>query len=358
MRYAKDVLSKIRQINPEDIFTGVEIETNEMPLVLLNLEIIANEVKKDLAEDSPLPDKKTIRTLLRPILKKEFSLKSPKFVFAFKMAFMLFIWQLLTLMFNLPFTKWLYFITLPLMMPYVNDLASMAKARIKGTFLGVFIFAVILVLIPYIPISAKTVAIILFVACIFVLVLKMEDKFILTTASTIMSVMTALIYINPPEALVLKLLWVVVGVVAVSIFNFKFLPYSVEAETRNCFKMCCEFNGQYFDLIKEKCRGVDSDRKTALLVLTNIVRENIQVTDENMQLYDLQIKITDICNFILNYLDVHSPSEKLKNNLICIIDKDYNVDDNLDVKDNIIAHVMLYIKGLYEDEKAIMRDLK
>ena len=233
LKYTKEVLSEIREINPEDIFTGVEIETNEMSLILLNLEIIANEVHKDWTGDISLPDKKIIMTLMMPILKNEFSLKSPKFIFAFKMAFILFIWQLLTLIFNLPFTKWLYFITLPLMMPYVNDLAEVAKARVKGTFLGVFIFAVILILIHYISLPVKMLSIILCVVCIAVIVLKMEDKFVMTSASTVLSVMTALIYIAPPEALMLKLLWVVIGVVVVSLFNFKFLPYSVEKETEN-----------------------------------------------------------------------------------------------------------------------------
>ena len=45
-------------------------------------------------------------------------------------------------------------------------------------------------------------------------------------------------------------------------------------------------------------------------------------------------------------------------NLISIIDKGSNIDDNLDVRDKIIAHVTHYVKSLYDDEKAIMRDLK
>ena len=111
-------------------------------------------------------------------------------------------------------------------------------------------------------------------------------------------------------------------------------------------------------MIKEKCEGHDSDRKTTLLVVTNIVRENIELTDENINLYTLQMKISDVSNFILTYLEAYSPSDKLIDNLISIIDKDSNIDDNLDVRDKIIAHVTRYVKSLYDEEKAIMGDLK
>ena len=355
LNYTKEVLSKIREINPDDVFEGIELETQEMALVLLNLEILASETKKDLTEDISLPDKNSVLELLKPIIKNQLGFKSPKFIFAFKMAFMLFVWQILTLIFNWPFTKWLYFITFPLMMPYINDLAYTAKARIKGTFLGTFIFALIMIAMPYIPVYPKTFMIALMLVCMFIMVLKLDDKFILTTSTTIMSVSAALMYITPQEAIELKILWVVIGVIVVSLFNFKVLPYSVEIETKNNLKACCRLNGHSIDSIKEKCRGFDSDKKTTVLVLTNIVRENIEVTGENNDLYDLQIKITDICNFILNYLDVTAPSDDLKNNLIDIIDNEGNVNDSLNIKDKIISYSLSYVKQLYDEEKAIMR---
>jgi len=257
-------------------------------------------------------------------------------------------------MFNLPFTKWLYFVTIPLMMPYINDLAYTAKVRIKGTFLGVFIFAAIIFFMQYIPMSQAAVMMMVMLVCICVMILKVEDKFILAVFTTIMSVMAALIYISPAEAIELKILWVTVGVCVVSLFNFKFMPYSVERETENNLRACCRLNTKSFDLIKEKCRGGKSDKKTTLLVITNIVRENIEVTDENRELYGLQIRITDICNFILNYLDVNVASEDLKNNLVDIIDNDGDVDENLNVKEKIIALTLNYANELYNHEKAII----
>jgi len=356
LKYIREILSNIKEIDSSSI-EGIEIESNEMHLVLLNLEIIANEVNKDLTEDKILPDKKTIISLIKPILKKQFSFQSVKFTFAFKMAVMLFIWQLLTLIFNWPFTKWVYFATISLMVPYINDLAYTARTRIQGTLIGVFIFAILIIAMNYIPIAFNVIMMVVMVACMMIMVLKLEDKLILAIVTTIMSVMSALMYIKPPEAIELKVLWVVVGVSVVSLFNYKFLPYSVEIETENNLKSIYKFNMQSIKLIEKKCRGLSSDEKTTLVVVNNIVRENIEITDENRELYELQIKITDICNFILNYLDVNAMSEDLKRNLIDIIDNNGQIDDGLNVKEKIIAYSTRHVKNLLDEENTIMKKL-
>ena len=89
-------------------------------------------------------------------------------------------------------------------------------------------------------------------------------------------------------------------------------------------------------------------------MVSNIFRENIEVTDENKELYNLQIKITDICNFILNYLDIYNVSNELKDNLFNIIDNMGDVDDNLNVKESVIAYSMKYVVNLYNKEKKIV----
>lgn len=355
--YVKDVLSRVKEINPEEIFEGIEITTEGMPLVLLNLEIIANETKKDLSDESIIPDRKTAFSLVKPIIKRHFTFQSVKFTFAFKMAFMLFIWQLLTLIFNLPFTKWLYFATIPLMLPYINDVAYSARSRLHGTLIGVFIFAIIMLIIPYLNVSFNVLLMFVMAICMLIMVVKLEDKLILAIVTTIISVMTALMYIEPPEAMFLKVLWVAIAVGVVTLFNYKFLPYSVEIETVNNLKISQRLNLQSIYLIKQKCINNSNAEKTTVLVVSNIVRENIEVTDENRQLYELQIKITDICNFILNYIDVNDVSSDLARNLVDIIDNNGGVDENLNVKDRIMAYSTDYVMKLYKNEKIIMEEI-
>ena len=328
-----------------------------MHLVLLNLEIIANEIKnKDLTKDTILPDRKTILQSIKPIIKKQFSFKSVKFTFAFKMAIIMFVWQVLTLVFNLPFTKWLYFVTVPLMLPYIDDVAYTARTRVEGTFVGVFVFAIIIMIMPYLPISYFTLMMVVMVVCMIIMVLKMEDKLILATVTTIMSVMAALLYIQPPEAMFLKILWVVVGAAIVTLFNFKFMPYSVEIETKNNLKTCYDLNKKSIELVKQKCLGGKSSEKTTLLVVSNVVRENIEVTDENKELFELQIKITDVCNFILNYIDVHGLSKTLKDSLINIIDNDGEVKQDSDLRETIISYSMRYVMDLYKKEEKFFKN--
>ena len=236
LKYIKNVLKDIENVSSEDIFNGITVKRDIMNLILLNLEIIAYEVEnKDLTKDNIIPDKKTIKQLTKPIIKRQFSFRSVKFTFAFKMALVLTLWEVLTLIFNLPYTKWLYFASIPLMLPYVNDVAYTAKTRVIGTVVGVFIFSLIIIALPFLSISSNLAMMLVLIICMFGMVYKMEDKLQMAIYTTVMSVMVSLMYITPPEAIVLKILWVVVAVIVVSLINFGFLPYSVERETKNNF---------------------------------------------------------------------------------------------------------------------------
>lgn len=96
--------------------------------------------------------------------------------------------------------------------------------------------------------------------------------------------------------------------------------------------------------------GNESENKTALLVVDNIVRENIEVTDENRQLYELEVMIYDTCNFIINYLDIYGVSSSLKDNMVNIIDNGAPADDNLEIKDRVIAYSMKYVMNSFKRE--------
>ena len=354
LRYIKKVLSKIREIEIEDIFEGIEIETEKMIPILLNLEIIASELNKDFSDEIKIQDKQILTQIFKPFNRRQFNFRSVKFIFAFKMALIMLIWEVLTMLFNLPFTKWLFFVTVSMMVPYIDDLKYTARKRILGTFLGIFIFAVIIIALPYLPTSPIEVIIIVVVVCLFVFVWKLKDRLIRNTATTLMSVMTSIAYINAPDAIALKILWVVVGISAVSLFNFKFLPYSVEKETRNNLENCYLLNEKSIDLIRQKCQGGKAENKTTLFVSESIVRENIQVNDENKELYNLQFMISNLCNFILSYLDVNGCSDELNSNLLDIIDKDAAVNENLDSKESVMAWSMRYAVDMFEKERKVI----
>ena len=354
LRHIKKVFSKIREVKIEEIFEGIEIETKGMMPILLNLEIIANELNKDLSDAFATPNEKIITQLFKPFNRRQLNFRSVKFVFAFKMAVIMLLWEVLTMLFNLPFTKWLFFVTVSMMVPYVDDMAYTARKRIQATFLGIFIFAIILIAMPFIPISKRAVIIFVVFICLFVFVWKIKDRLIRNTTTTVISVTTSVAYINAPYAILLKILWVIVGVAAVSLFNFKFLPYSVEKETRNNLENCYRINEKSIDLIRQKCHGGDADDKTTLFVSESIVRENIQVNDDNRELYNLQFMISNLCNFILSYLDINGDSDELNSNLLDIIDNDANVNDHLDLKESVVAWSMRYAMDMFKKERELI----
>lgn len=355
LEYIKKILFEIKEGNVLDIFNGITIETPQMNLILLNLEIISSEmVNKNLENGSIIPKGWFFKKSFKTILKKSFSFKSAKFTFAFKMAVVLTLWQVLSLLFNLPYSKWLYFISIPLMLPYINDFAYTAKSRIIGTIIGVFIFLIIYLSIPFIPIQTNVVILVVMGICMYGMAMKLEDKLVLTIFTTIMSVMAALMYIPITLAAPLKIVWVVVGAIVVMLINFGFLPYSVEKKTEDNLKAKYELNQKSFELIKQKCEGNSSSQKTTLIVIDNIITDNIEVTEENKELYYLQIKITDICNFILNYLYVNEPSEGLKENLKTIIDGNNQIDENLNIKDRVISYSMVHAMNLFKKQEELI----
>ncbi len=355
LKYIKKILVDWEESKYNNVFEDFEAETKVMNVVLLNLENIMDEINaNDLTKEANIPDKNFIKSLIKPIIQRNFSFRSVKFTFAFKMALTLTLWEVLTLIFNLPFTKWLYFATIPLMMPYVDDLAYTAKSRIKGTLVGVFIFALIISMLHYIQISSNNLMLVTMVVCMIGMVYYLENKLVMTIFTTIMSVMTSLMYITPNLAIELKILWVVVAVVVVSAINFLFLPYSVEKETKNNLQIRFNLNKHSINLIKDKCLGKSSSKKTSLLVASNIVGENIEITDDNDELFNLQRKITDICNFILTYLDNHQASNILNKNLIDIIDNNTKINQNLNNKDKIIIYSMNQVMELFKKENKLI----
>lgn len=357
LKYLKNILKDIKTIKPDEIFNGIDVETKYMNLVLLNLEIIVSEIQNyHSIEETAIPSKDSVKKLIKPVLKRVFSFKSPKFTFAFKMAFALTLWEVLTLMFNLPYTKWLYFATIPMMLPYINDFSDSAKSRVKGTFVGVFIFGLIVLTVPHIPLSLNILVMAIFVICMFGMIYNLGSIFQMTIFTTIISVMVSLMYISIPEAMTLKILWIVVAVIVISFVNFGFLPYSVEKETENNLKLLFKFNEQSINLIKSRCMDEETFNKTTLLVVSNLIRENIELTEDNMEISQIQGRICDICNFILNFMYLHEFSDNAKQKIIGIICAGEEVGGTSDIFEEVLFNSTAYVVDSFNQEKLLMEN--
>ena len=209
------------------------------------------------------------------------------------------------------------------------------------------------------PIDTSTLITVISIICILIIVFNLKNRLVVSCVSTIISIMSALIYISLPAAILLKILWVGLGVVFVSVFNFLFLPYSVEKESKNNLKSYFDLNTESIRLIKDKVLTKKSYfNKTTILVLSNILQENIESSEEYEKLFNIQITISDISNLTLNYLDIHPPRESLKDNIVNVIeDRSSDVDESLAIKDQIIIICLNHLMGLYKVESIIVKKL-
>lgn len=355
LRYIKHLLSNIREIDPKDIFNGIEVETKEMNIVLLNFECIAHEINKDPSEKKfSLPDFETLKPIMKAVFKRVFSFESVRFTFAVKMTFLMVLCEVLTLIHPITFPQWLYFAIIPLLMPYINDMGDSAKDRFYATYVGVIFFAIIALIIPHIPINVNLIAVIIFALGVTGFIYSIENVFVLTFFATVMSIGISLTSLDSTTAMELKIVWVTLGTVVATIFSFLVLPYSVEKETKRNLAGRYKLNGDFIELLKEKTRGDTSSKGTSMVVVNNILAENIEVTPENTELIRLQDEITDLSNFISNYMDKHELSDEFKENLIDIIDNGSEVSHNLNTKDEAILHSLSYLMGLFKKEEKLI----
>lgn len=91
------------------------------------------------------------------------------------------------------------------------------------------------------------------------------------------------------------------------------------------------------------------------MVISNIVRENIEVTDENRELYYLQGHIANVSNFICTYLDVHEFSQAAKDEIVGIIDGNESFDDSSDVHESVIFYSTRFLMEVFSREKELIR---
>ena len=75
---------------------------------------------------------------------------------------------------------------------------------------------------------------------------------------------------------------------------------------------------------------------------------------ENRELYNLQFMISNLCNFILSYIDLNGCSDELNKNLLDIIDEDADAGGDLDLKESVIAWSMRHSMDMFKKEKELI----
>ncbi|OED01014.1 MULTISPECIES: hypothetical protein [Methanobrevibacter] len=140
--------------------------------------------------------------------------------------------------------------------------------------------------------------------------------------------------------------------IVVTFINYGFLPFSVEKETKNNLKTSYVLNRCFVNLIKLKCEGKNIN-KTSLLAVSSMVHENIELTNNNKELYQMQTKTTNISNSILNYIEIYGISSEMKVKIIKVIENKGNFDNH----ENIILYSINYVVNLLNEEKNLIESI-
>lgn len=327
--YLKGLIEKLSKNENIDIdFKG--IKTREMHYALLNLKVIQKEIDKE--EDIREFDKEELKlsddisSSIREFIRFSFSRHSIKFNFAFKMAAIMAIWQIVGFAFNLPYIKWLYFTSLTALLPYTNDLLDKFKSRIKATAVATVVFFIAITAIQYanfVPKGILMAAALMVV--IYLMMIKISDEFYKNLFTAILSIATSLMYIPLEMALPLKFLWTLVALAVCGIFSFWIMPYSIEKESRVNLRLYSEVNNRIIKLIRQKALG-NKINKTSLIIGANLISDNIEGNDN---IHSKQIEVNEIANAILNYMELIELPDTTNEKIVKVIDgEELNIEES------------------------------
>ena len=112
-----------------------------------------------------------------------------------------------------------------------------------------------------------------------------------------------------------------------------------------------KLNEDSIDLIRNHD---DSSKKTTIMVLSNIAGGNIEITDENKELFNLPGEIIDLSNFILTCITKHELSDDFKENLTDVLDNDGKVNDKWDIRYRAVLCSTKYLAKLFKKEKELI----
>jgi len=195
---------------------------------------------------------------LLPFLKTNLSFSSLKFSFALKLAFLISFWELLQLVFNLPYIKWLYFTSLVVLVPYTDKISKKTKRRIKAVMIAVVLFVLIMVLfysdysifnLLNLDISKSTISLVFVLLCVFMAVRFYRDSLKRIVSLSLLSLVSALSYMPVEMAISLKISSLICVVILANILTKYVRPYSIRKETLKSVTLYKQLNEELHELL-------------------------------------------------------------------------------------------------------------
>ncbi|RAP45493.1 MAG: hypothetical protein BZ135_05715 [Methanosphaera sp. rholeuAM6] len=354
--------------NNEKIFRK-QNESKVLSVILLNLEIIESQM-----DDMEVDVENTYDlSVVTSFIKNSLSFSSFGVSFAIKLASLISFWELLGMLFDLPYVKWLYFSSLALLIPYADDASEKSKIRIIATVIGVILFVVVLMALfsDYsifnllnINVSSSLISVVFILLLVLLLLLFFKDQLRRTIITTLLSLMMALKYINLVMAISLKLLWLFVAVIVAYVLTMYVMPYSIRKETIKTLNICEKINDKLVDLLKNQSKQEETLSKAGLIVSSNVI--NGHISSNNITLQDSTIKelnvvqksIAVLCDFLLNNIQIGKLNQKSKESIYNILSlKEVDVTEDMCYEEKLSIYTTKHILNLKQEEEQLLSNL-
>lgn len=220
-------------------YSAYEIIQN-MDMLKFSLSNFVKEKEKNTHKSKiryliPLPD----IAIIKNIITLNFNLKSLKFTYAFRLSFLIAGSYFVVKLFNVPFGYWITVTLFAVLQPYTESSKQRFLLRFKGTIIGIIIFLIVTIFIPYIPIK---IVIYLLLYYTYLFIKGYDNKMACITAMILG--LFSLLGDSAYETTFYRFIYLAIGIV-IGYLGTKFLfPYSTLDSLKN-------FTRNYFNLSKE-----------------------------------------------------------------------------------------------------------
>ena len=337
------VLEEINKFISSHQSIGYGILSN-LKIIHYELNYLSEEPNEEIVRESKIPREFRIKT----IFKENFNKDSVKFTFAFRLAVVVAFWEFIGIYFNIPDARWLACTSLAIILPYKENVISKSKYRIIGTTIGLIIFSILALaflgnfnlfnysLGTHLNTANTTVILIMIISYVYTLV-KPERYDIDTIFITLQAVFYSFSMYPANMSMILRFLFVGLGIVVAVPANFIIMPYTLIKEDLNMCKKQMKLNMEQINNLKEALSGDVDDVKNAVIILkTSLISDKIEVNNQQDENEDIdtilknQNEITAQCTLLRNTLRVDNLSNNVKILAIDLLD-DFN-KNNWDIE--------------------------
>lgn len=323
---------------------------------------------------------------IKEIMKENLNKDSVKFTFAFRLAIVVSFWEFIGVYFNLPDARWLACTSLAIVLPYTDNTLSKSRMRIRGTILGIIIFAILSIICfgPYniinkvsgMTLSNVTIGTILLMIISYIYTLIKPERYDAdTTFITLQAILYSFSMFPATMSMALRFAFVILGILVAIPSNYLIMPYSLLKGNINLSKRALKMNKEQIANLREALKGnFDDNENTTITLKSGFIEDKIAMNnskDENKDIdkileYSKEIRAN--CTLLRNTLRATKISNKTKSKGIQLIEESFKknmkneyinkLTQDLDLEEKIYIKIINNILNMSKNSENKLKHLK